>query len=180
MQSAILVIDVQCGLFDVNPRPFEANEVIKRINNITSQARTSGMPVVFIQHEQATGLLEYESESWKLQPGLIVHDINFKVRKTTPDSFLRTTLDEILKSHRIKDLIICGYASEFCVDTTVRRSAALGYTVQLVSDAHTTHDKKHASAKQIREHHNATLPDISSFGPKITAVQSTEINFKSV
>ena len=178
MKSAILVIDVQCGLFDVNPRPFEANEIIKRINNITSQARTSKIPVVFIQHEQANGSMEYGSESWKLQSGLVVNDIDFKVRKTTPDSFLRTTLEEILTSHEVKGLIICGYASEFCVDTTVRCAAALGYTVQLVSDAHTTHDKEHASAKQIREHHNATLPNISSFGPKITAVQSADINFK--
>lgn len=74
-------------------------------------------------------------------------------------------------------LIICGYASEFCVDTTVRRAAALGFTVVIAADAHTTHDKSHASGKQIREHHNATLPGITSFGPVISAVRSSEIQF---
>ena len=176
MKSAILVIDVQCGLFDVDQRPFEADEVIKRINKITNQARTSKIPVIFIQHENS--LMKYGSESWKLQSGLMVNNSDLKIRKTTPDSFLRTTLKKILTSHEVNSLIICGYATEFCVDTTVRRAAALGYTVQLVSNAHTTHDKEHASAKEIREHHNVTLPSISSFGPKIIAVQSAEINFK--
>ena len=94
-----------------------------------------------------------------------------------PDSFLRTNLEDILNSKGINDLIICGYASEFCVDTTVRRAAALGFAVSLVSDAHTTHDKDHASAVKIREHHNCTLPNISSFGPKISAIPSNTINF---
>ncbi len=179
MKSAILVIDVQCGLFDVNPRPFKADEVIERINNINNRARKSGIPVIFIQHEQESGLLEYGSESWKLQSGLKVNDFDFKVRKTTPDSFLRTNLEEILTSCEVENLIICGYASEFCIDTTTRRAAALWYSVQLVSDAHTTHDKEHASAKMIREHHNATLPDITSFGPEIKTVQSADINFES-
>jgi nicotinamidase-related amidase len=56
------------------------------------------------------------------------------------------------------------------VDTTVRRSAALGFEVTLVADAHTTHDRPHATAAAIRAHENATLPDITSFGPRIRAV----------
>ena len=39
MKSAVLVIDVQRGLFDPVPRPFEANEVVERINTITQNAR---------------------------------------------------------------------------------------------------------------------------------------------
>jgi len=178
MKSAVLVIDVQHGLFDAGPRPYEADEVVQRINNLTSQARAKRVPVIFIQHEQKTGMLEYGSENWELQQGLTVHDTDLKVRKTTPDSFLRTDLQEILKAIGVDNVIICGYASEFCVDTTTRRAAALGYTVQLVSDAHTTHDKDHATAKQIRDHHNATLPSIISFGVKITAVPSDSITFE--
>ncbi|HCM0825166.1 TPA: isochorismatase family protein, partial [Vibrio parahaemolyticus] len=59
-----------------------------------------------------------------------------------------------------------------CIDTTIRRAAGLGYPVTLVSDAHTTHDKEHASGAKIRKHHNAMLPNISSFGVKIEAVEA--------
>ena len=171
MTPAVLVIDVQSGLFDASPRPYEADEIVRRINSITRRARDAGVPVIFIQHE-APGFLDYGSEHWELQSGLEVSDSDYKVRKTTSDSFLRTNLEETLTSIGINNLIICGYASEFCVDTTTRRASALGYTVQLVSDAHTTRDKEHLSAKQIREHHNITL----SMSPTIIAVPSEEVN----
>lgn len=173
MKSAVLVTDVQTKVFDTNPRPFEADEVVKRINHVTTLARAAGVPVFFIQHE-APGYLDHGSEGWKLQKDLIVEDRDIRVRKTTGDSFLRTDLEEKLKSLNITNLIICGYASEFCIDNTTRRATGLGYTVQLVSDAHTTHEKKHLSAKKIREHHNLTL----SMGPTITAVQSEDIRIE--
>ena len=44
------------------------------------------------------------------------------MRKTTPDSFLRTTLSDELEAAGASRLVICGYATEFCVDTTVRRA----------------------------------------------------------
>ena len=173
MKSAVLVIDVQTKVFDTNPRPFEADEVVKRINYVTALARAAGVSVFFIQHE-GPGYLDHESEGWQLQKDLVVKDTDIRVRKTTGDSFLRTDLEEKLKSLDITNLVICGYASEFCIDNTTRRATGLGYTVQLVSDAHTTHDKKHLSAQKIREHHNLTL----SMGPTITAVQSEDINIE--
>lgn len=178
MNSAVLVIDVQRGLFDSVPRPYEADETIERINRLSDRARTAGIPVIFVQHE-AAGVLAYGSDGWQLASGLVVTELDGKVRKTTPDSFLRTGLFKMLTKRGVNDLIICGYASEFCVDTTTRRAAALGFTVQLVADGHTTHDKQHAPAKEIRAHHNATLSNIKSFGPKIAAVLSADIHFGS-
>ena len=175
MKSALLVIDVQHGLFDETPRPFEAEAVIERINILTARARAAGVPVVFIQHE--AGDIEYNSANWQLQPGLHVKEGDVKLRKTTPDSFLRTELEALLASWHTGHVVICGYASEFCVDTTTRRAAALGYPVTLVADAHTTHDKPHATGLQIRTHENATLTNIESFGPEIKAIATSELHF---
>jgi len=177
LKSALLVIDVQHGLFDETPRPYEAAAVIARINGLTEKARCAKVPVVFIQHERPSGFLEQGSDSWQLQADLVVVAGDVKIRKTTPDSFLRTNLAELLSSWGTEEITICGYASEFCVDTTTRRAAALGYPVVLVADAHTTHDKDHATAQQIRAHHNATLSNIASFGPPIKAMLASEIAF---
>ncbi|MDE8601668.1 cysteine hydrolase family protein [Marinomonas sp. RSW2] len=175
MKSAILIIDVQSILFDPVPRPFEADLVVERINRFTSWARANDVVVIHVQHEKAGSEIEFGSAGWQLQAGLKVEEGDEFIRKTTPDSFLRTDLDALLKENDVEHLIVCGYASEFCVDTTVRRAAGLGYSVELVSDAHTTHDKPHASAEQIRAHHNATLPNISSFGVKIAAIMADEL-----
>lgn len=176
-KSALLIIDVQRGLFDEDPRPFDADAVINRINALAHRARATKVPVVFVQHEQASGLLEHGSQSWQLERRLQPMDGDAFVRKTTPDSFLRTQLGKLLAQWGTEHVLICGYASEFCIDTTTRSAAALGYAVTLVADAHTTHDKAHASAAQIRAHHNATLPNISSFGPLIRQQAADQIRF---
>ncbi|SMF31498.1 cysteine hydrolase family protein [Pseudogulbenkiania subflava] len=177
MKTALLIIDVQRGLFDDEPRPYEADAVVERINTLAGRTRAHGVPVVFIQHERASGNLAHGTESWQLERHLRTVPGDHFIRKTTPDSFLRTPLQALLEQHQINHVVICGYASEFCVDTTTRRAAALGYAVTLASDAHTTHDKAHASAAAIREHENATLPDIVSFGPTILAKPGSEIAF---
>jgi nicotinamidase-related amidase len=176
-KTAILVIDMQRGLCDDAPRPYEAQEVVARINALTERARAAGMPVAFIQHENAIDL-EFDSERWQLVGALNVDTRDAKIRKTTPDSFLRTPLDAWLSEHGVRRVVICGYSSEFCVDTTTRRAAALGYDeVVLAADAHTSHDKPHATGAFIRAHHNATLSDITSFGVPILAIASAEIDF---
>ncbi len=177
MKSALLIIDVQSGLFFSEPRPYEADDVIQRINELSSLARANLMPVIHIQHEVESGnFMTYGSDSWQLPSALDVKSLDFKVRKTTPDSFLNTDLNEILTAHNITNVMICGYSTEFCVDTTTRRAAALGYSVQLISDAHTSRDKAHATADQIRKHHNAILPMIGSFKAKITAIRLSELS----
>ena len=173
MKSAVLVTDVQTNLFDSEPAPFEAAQVISRINHITALARSVDIPIILLQHE-APGFLEPSSDGWQLHKQLNVENRDIRIRKTTGDAFLRTNLHEHLQTYDISNLIICGYASEFCIDNTTRRAVGLGYKVQLVSDAHTTHDKPHLSAAKIREHHNITL----SMSPAITAVSTDELKIQ--
>ena len=176
-KSALLVIDVQHGLLDQEPRPFEADAVVGRINRLAAAARRAACPVVFIQHERPGSPLEHGSDFWQLAHGLVLEPTDHLLRKTTPDSFMHTPLEALLREHGIDHVVVTGYACEFCVDTTARRAAGLGFAVTLAADAHTTHDKPHASAAQIRDHENATLPGMVSFARPITAAPSAEIRF---
>ena len=83
MKTALLVIDVQRGLFDPAPRPFEADEVVRRINALTQRARAAGVAVAFIQHERATGMLTFGSESWQLAQDLTALPEDELARKET-------------------------------------------------------------------------------------------------
>ena len=134
MNLALLVIDVQRGLFEPQPPPADADAVVERINALSAKAREAGMPVVFVQHERA-GDLEAESPGWALHPGLQVAEGDYRVRKATPDAFLRTGLDEVLSFCGVEGVVLCGYATEFCVDTTARSAAAHGYHVVLAANA---------------------------------------------
>ena len=175
--TALIVIDVQAALFNPLPRPFEADAVLARINGLTARARAAGVPVVWVQHERDQHALAHGSPGWALADALRTAAEDHCVRKTTPDSFLRTGLADWLAARGLRHLVVCGYATEFCIDTSSRRAAGLGLAVTLAADAHTTHDKPHASGAQIRAHHNATLPDLTSFGVPIRALPSAEIHF---
>ncbi len=167
MTTALIVIDVQAGLF--TPPPAQADTVLTAIHRLIASARENSVPVIFVQHETAHDELPYGSPAWVLVETLQALPTDTVVRKTTPNAFLRTDLAAALGRLGADHLVVCGYASEFCVDTTVRQAAALGYAITLAADAHTTHDKPHASGEAIRQHHNATLPAIESFGVPIVA-----------
>jgi nicotinamidase-related amidase len=169
MKTGVLVIDVQQGLCEGEDKAHDCDGLIAKINHVTQQARAAGVPVIFIQHESEAGYLEHGTAAWQLADGLQVAQKDLRIRKTTPDAFLRTSLDAVLKERSIDHLIICGMHTEFCVDTTTRQALARGFPVTLVSDAHTSAGNSALTAQQVIAHHNATLTNISSFGPRVTA-----------
>lgn len=175
MTTALLVIDVQQALCIGEHAAFEATRVIDRINLVTDRCRNAGIPVIFIQHESDNGPLQSDSDGWQLASGLHVAPSDIRVRKRTPDSYLNTDLLSILTNHGITELIVCGLHSEFCVDTTTRRSLALGFPVILIADGHSTVDNSVLTAAQISAHHNETLANISSFGPRVRVMPAGEI-----
>jgi nicotinamidase-related amidase len=175
MPTSVLVIDVQQGLCEGGDAAFDCPGTIARINIVLRKARAASAPVIFVQHESKSGYLEHGSPAWQLARGLDVRDTDLKLRKTTPDCFLGTDLLSMLKSNGTTQLIICGMHTEFCVDTTTRRALALGYPVVLVADAHTSAGNQAISPQQVIAHHNATLTNIASFGPRVVAIASASL-----
>ena len=177
MKQALVVIDVQQGLCEGEGQAWQFAQVIDRINQVACKARQAGVPVIFVQHEGRSGYLTHGSREWQLADGLVNEAQDIRVRKTTPDAFLRTDLQQRLDALGIQELVVCGMHSEFCVDTTTRRALALGYPVILLEDAHTSAGNKALSAELVIAHHNATLTNISSFGPKARIVSSCDMAF---
>lgn len=174
MKTAVLVIDVQQGLCEGEGQACDTDGVIARINRVTRKARAAGATVVMVQHESTSGTLHYESPGWHLAKGLEAEPGDCRVRKTTPDSFLRTNLAELLQQHHVQSLVICGMHTEYCVDTTTRRALALGYPVTLIADAHTNAGSGVLTPAQVIAHHNAVLSQIESFGPRVSLVNTAD------
>ena len=173
-RQALLIIDMQQALCEGDGAAWQTDVVIERINALAARARAAGVPVIWVQHESADEL-PLHSRGWQLADGLEHRTDDHRVRKTTPDSFLRTDLQALLGRLQIQRLIICGMHTEFCVDTTTRRALALGYPVTLVADAHTCAGNAALTPAQTIAHHNATLTNIGSFGPRVQAIPAAEV-----
>ena len=179
MATALLTIDVQQALCSGVGEVFEAARQIANINLAAAKARDARVLVVVIQRETDEGAIVYGSPGRQLADRLGVEPSDIRIRKCAPDSFHRTELKELLDPHSIEQLVICGLQSGFCVDTTTRRALALGYPFVLVVDGHSTADNCVLSAAQISAHHNETLANITSFGPRVTLVPARELQIEA-
>ncbi len=151
--KALLVVDMQVGLFEGDSPRYDAEGVIQRINEIAKVVRVTGGVVIFIQHEDDGGL-KRGTEGWEILPILERADTDLLMHKQACDSFYETNLPDLLEQYGAQELIITGCATDFCVDTTIRAAANRNYDVVVVEDAHTTKDRPHLDAKSIIRHHN--------------------------
>lgn len=177
MDTAVLVIDMQQALCAGPLAAHDAPGLVRRINAVTRQAREAGASVVFVQQEAEGTELAHGSPGWQLAQGLQVETGDLRVPKTTCDAFLRTNLQDLLEARHVHHLVVCGLHSEFCVDTTVRRALALGYPVTLVADGHSSMGNSVLSPEQAIAHHNLTLANIRSFGPRAATVLAADLSF---
>jgi len=177
LKSALLIIDVQVGLVRLIP-PELQNRVLSNITVLLSQARSSGIPVVFIQHDGPKGHpIEAETAAWAIHPSIPPLRGEPVIRKKASDSFFETRLAEELQTRKISHLIIAGGMTEYCIDTTCRRAVTLGYDVTLVADAHLTRDTPVLSSSQIIEHHNLLLDGFAAGIHSIKVTPTREISF---
>lgn len=176
MNTALIIIDVQRALCTGNEKVFGIGVIIDRINSLSCRARAARVPVVFVQHEEDEGPFRSGTEGWELADGLVTVPGDLRVRKTTPNSFHRTELRQLLQEREVERVVICGLQTEYCVDTTFRQALSLGYRVVLASDAHSTVDGV-LMAAQVIAHHNHTFRNMTSFGPVIEVKPTAEVAF---
>lgn len=158
MKKALLVIDVQNGMFKENDAVYKEEKLLQNIKGLIEKARSTEVPVFYVQHNASPGKpLEYGKKGWEIHPEIAPNMQDAVIQKTTPDSFLNTSLEDELKKKEIEHLVVAGIQTEVCVDTTCRRAFSMGYKLTLASDAHSTWDSQELTAEQIINHHNGVL-----------------------
>jgi nicotinamidase-related amidase len=152
--NALLVVDMQVGMLQGLPK-HDLQGVIGRINRLTDMVRRGGGTVIWIRHCGPAGSgFERDGAGWAFLPELKHRDGDRVVEKTLNDAFAGTDLAATLKEIGADRLLVTGWATDFCVDTTVRSAVSNGYAVVVPSDAHTLADRPHLDAASIIRHHN--------------------------
>lgn len=150
--KTLVVIDMQHAWLR-RPSPcHDVEGVIARINQAARTVRAEGGHVIFVVHEceespRGTQAFEVDARLEKLpQDGQVV--------KAACDSFADTDLLQQLKAHDTSKVYLCGFATDFCVDTAVRAAPSHGLKTVVLSDAHTVSNRPHLTAAQVVTHHN--------------------------
>jgi nicotinamidase-related amidase len=160
MKEALLVIDVQNiyfqGTLKVTYPPDSFDHILKAMDH----AAGHGIPVVVIQHSASAlgGGFAKGSENWKLHPEIEKRHRDALIEKSLPGSFTNTGLEDWLKTHGIEKLVISGYMTQMCCDTTARQALHLGYPVIFLSNATGTLTVENAAGRiEDKDLHRAAL-----------------------
>jgi len=143
--TALLLIDVQQGVDDLayygGPTGRSNNPLAKdNIRTLLTTWRESGGKVAFTQHDsiEAESPLKLSLDSGQQLPGMEIHDTDIAVSKSVNSGFIGTSLELQLRRAGIQRLVVAGFFTNYCVETTVRMAGNMGFDTFLVHDACST------------------------------------------
>ena len=167
--SALIIIDAQntycegiMQLEGVQPAMAECKKLLDRF-------RQAGRPIFHIRHDAGPGT-PYDVSEPIGQIADIVAPIDGEsvITKNYPNSFVSTDLDEQLKKEGVNNLILAGFMSHMCVNSTARGAFSLGYMPTVVASATATRalpskvTGNDVPAAQVHEAALAALSDLPS------------------
>lgn len=161
MASALLVIDVQNEYFTGKLPVTYPSGSLDKILQVMSVAHERGIPIIVVRHTQPqedSPIFRKGSQEWQLHPKVAQHPYDLLIDKNVPGSFTGTELEAWLRNKGIDTVVIAGYMTQMCCDTTARQASHLGFSVKFLSDATGTLTfKNDAGMATDEELHRATL-----------------------
>ncbi|MFA5215742.1 cysteine hydrolase family protein [Sulfuricurvum sp.] len=157
-KRALLVIDVQneyfTGLLPVTYPKNSASNIVTAIQAATD----SRIPIVMVQHTSKAKAFVKGTHGWELHESVKNAKTAHTIEKTMASSFVGTDLEAWLRNNGIDTIVISGYMTQHCCDTTARYAHHLGFNVEFLSDATGTLAFENAGGKATAEElHRTTL-----------------------
>lgn len=164
-ETALLLIDVQKG---VNVLEHWGGSTGRRNNpgaedqmaRLLSAWRDAGLPVIYTQHDsrEAASPLKLHLPTGAMIEGFEPKDSEIVIRKDVNSAFVGTDMELRMREHGITRLVIVGFFTNFCVETSTRMAGNMGYDTYLVPDACATT--------------NRVAPDGTDFDPDLVHAMS--------
>ncbi|MEX0338204.1 MAG: isochorismatase family protein [Arenibacterium sp.] len=140
--TALLLIDVQTGVFETShwggPTGRMNNPAATdHLRNLLTAFRASTRQIAFTRHNsvEPDSPLKFGLPTGAQIDGLEIAHRDILAEKSVNSGFVGTTLDRDLKAAGISRLVVAGFFTNFCVETTVRMAGNMGYDVYLAHDA---------------------------------------------
>lgn len=137
--SALVLIDCQKtytqGVMELEGVQAALDETAE----LLERARTAGIPIIHIQHSDGPGsLYDIDGESGAIVDAVAPRGDEPVVVKQFPNSFVQTDLDDRLKALGASNLVLAGFMTHMCVNSTARGAFNLGYAPTVVAAATAT------------------------------------------
>jgi len=139
-ESALIMIDCQNtytrGVMELDGVAGALDEAAK----LLERARSAGIPIVHIEHDDGEGgLYDIRAEIGQIADQVAPQGDETVIVKHFPNSFVQTDLDDRLKAASARNLLLAGFMTHMCVNSTARGAFSLGYAPTVVASATATH-----------------------------------------
>ena len=147
-RTALVVIDLQKGIASRQTQPYSAGSVIENASKLANAFRLMRMPIFLVRVSHSPGsMLKTISDSGFSQSGEmpadwaeIVPELGPKggdivITKRQWGAFYGTDLDLHLRRMGIKDIVLCGIATSYGVESTARFAYEYNYQQIFAEDA---------------------------------------------
>jgi nicotinamidase/pyrazinamidase len=162
-QTALIVVDVQNDFTDPNGSLYVMGgaAIVPRINGQVDEAINAGALVIYTQdwHPEHTPHFAQDGGIWpvhcvggtwgaEFHPRLKVagqtvrKGVNgedgysgFTMRDPKTGETIPTALEDLLRDRNIERVVVCGLATDYCVNATAIDSANLGFETAVLTDA---------------------------------------------
>lgn len=140
-QSTLVMVDCQntyregvMALAGVEAALDEARLLLER-------ARELGIPIFHIQHDAGAGSpYDLESDLGQIADKVAPQGDEPVITKTHPNAFVNTELHDRLRARGAQNLVLAGFMTHMCVNSTARGAFNLGYNPAVVASATATRD----------------------------------------
>ena len=148
--SALIMVDCQntyrrgvMQLTNVEPAIIEAQKLLQ-------MARDLKVPVIHIQHDAGAGTpYDVTAEIGAISAEVAPKSGEVVVVKNYPNSFWHTNLEAQLKALGIENLVLAGFMTHVCINSTARGAFNLGFKPTVVASACATRSLVGANGKTI-------------------------------
>lgn len=145
MRPALLVIDAQNEYFAPHGKWVLADGVqaLTQIQQLLGAARAAAIPVYHVTHEALdpqSPVFRPGSVNVEMHPELEVRPGEQRILKHYPGAFRETPLESLLRRDGVDTIIVSGFMTQMCCDTTTRQARERGLNVLFASDATAARD----------------------------------------
>lgn len=143
-KTALIIVDFQKEWINKKSKYYVGNigEEIGKTNLLAESCRSKGYDIIFTKHVEKSGDAFRLKKGAELISGIHNSETDIIIEKNNISSFYNTTLEQILKTNRIKEVVVCGILTNLCVRMLVEELYDRNLKITVIRDCCKALDKK--------------------------------------
>ncbi|MCG5248498.1 cysteine hydrolase family protein [Methylorubrum extorquens] len=137
--SGLVLIDLQNTYREGVMRLEGVEPAIREAQALLERARNAGIPVFHVRHDAGPGSpYDLTAAIGQISDEVAPREGEPVITKAYPSSFVGTDLQAQLEAAGVKDVILAGFMTHMCVNSTARSAFNLGFRPTVVASATAT------------------------------------------